>query len=322
MKKSFFTESTKTEIKEKERIDLSRIIKVKDLEDSQFGVLPSSILIPRGFENARKFMKHGREVKPRRFYSLGHASEDGRTPIQLREEAFNNIQNLYYCSYSIMPFGKDERKRKIALIECLEAARIFAFSHQFGKEILIKPYDDAFRVKKDGAEIIAKVPSRTKNHHYLEFKLMSVPIIDSTEKYRISLNFNSDHSCPSKRFNIRYKYLDDKESSSVINICAHEIAAYLKTIEYYWNIEKNIIPIQMCHFAIPTQETVNYYLKFENNLLIFDESIKPKDKLRKPNRGEKEIGLWALVAELDYDKTFYSKKSRDGDVADYNWSIK
>ena len=75
----------------------------------------------------------------------------------------------------------------------------------------------------------------------------------------------------------------------------------------------------MCQFAIPTQETVNYYLKLENNLLIYDENLKNKNKLKKPNRAEKEISLWALVKYLGHDKTFYSKKSRDGNVADYKW---
>ena len=81
-----------------------------------------------------------------------------------------------------------------------------------------------------------------------------------------------------------------------------------------------MIPVQMCQFAIPTQQTVDYYLKLGNNILIYDNNLKNKNKLRKPNRAEKEIGLWALVKSLGHDKTFYSKKSRDGDVADYRWN--
>ena len=75
----------------------------------------------------------------------------------------------------------------------------------------------------------------------------------------------------------------------------------------------------MCPFAIPTQETVDYYLKWENNVLVRDESLRCRDKLRKPNRAEKEIGLWALVEALGHDRTFYSRQSRDGDVRDYSW---
>ncbi len=271
MEKAFFRERTKKEIKEGERIDLGRIVDVKELSNFQYGVLQSSILIPRGYQNARKFMKHGKEVKPKRFYSLRHALEYNKTPVQLREEAFNCIKDPYFCSYSFMPIGKDRRKRKVSLSEGIEGARIFANAYQtLCEKIRIKPYDDSRRVRIDGAEIIVSMPSRREGKPDLEFKLISIPVIDSNEKHKISLNFGSDHSCGLKRFNIRYKYIDDKESSGVINICAHEIAAYLKVVDYYWGEEKNIIPIQMCQFAIPTQETVDYYLKWEDNVLIFD----------------------------------------------------
>jgi len=75
----------------------------------------------------------------------------------------------------------------------------------------------------------------------------------------------------------------------------------------------------MCQFAIPTQETVDYYLKLENNVLVKDKNLKSKDYLRKMNRAEREIALWALVKKFGHDKTFYSKKSRDKDIADYKW---
>ena len=77
----------------------------------------------------------------------------------------------------------------------------------------------------------------------------------------------------------------------------------------------------MSQFAIPSQETVNYYLKFENNVLVRDENLIRKDKLRKPNRAEKEIALWALVEAYGHDRTFFAKSSRDGNLRDYNWII-
>jgi len=75
----------------------------------------------------------------------------------------------------------------------------------------------------------------------------------------------------------------------------------------------------MCQFAIPSQLGVDYYLKWENNVLVKDRSLKCKDKLRKPNRADKEIGLWMLVRNLKHDKTFFSKEGRDGFLRDYNW---
>jgi len=317
VKKTFFRESTKAEIKEKNKIIIEELHEIANIKQNEYAILYS--FIPKNYENSRKFMKHGPEVKPMRYYSLEHALKIRKTPVQLREEAFNKINSYEFCGYSFMPLGKDKRKRKVSLVECLEGARLFAYSHQTNAKIFAKPYDKPERVDKEGAEVIIEVPSRTKKEKRNKFKLTSVPIKDSQEKYAISFNFGSDHSCPSKKFNIRYRYFSDKESSGIVNICAHDIAGDLQLIEQELNKKKNIIPLQMCQFAIPTQETVNYYLKLENNLLIYDENLKNKNKLRKPNRAEKEISLWALVKYLGHDKTFYSKKSRDGNVADYKW---
>ena len=318
VKKTFFKENTIGKIKIKNLVKINSFYEIANLKQNEYTILPS--FIPKYYKNSRKFMKHGPEVKPMRYYSLENALNIIKTPVQLREEAFNKINSYEFCGYSFMPLGKDKRKRKVSLIECLEGARLFAYSHQTNAKIFIKSYDKPKRVDKEGAEVIVEVPSRTKKEKRNKFKLFPVPIKDSLEKYAISLNIGSDHSCPSKRFNIRYKYSDDKESSGIINICAHEIAAYLELIQQEWDAKKNMIPVQMCQFAIPTQQTVDYYLKLGNNILIYDNNLKNKNKLRKPNRAEKEIGLWALVKSLGHDKTFYSKKSRDGDVADYRWN--
>ncbi|VVB78405.1 Uncharacterised protein [uncultured archaeon] len=320
MKKVFFEESTAAQIKKKTLVETSQITDALELESGQYMIVPE--FLPRGFESARKFMKHGFEVKPKRFYSQKQAIYDGRVPVVLREEAFNSLKGHNYCGYSFLPLSKDQRKRKVSLIECLEGARIFAYANQNpGTFIKVKPYADAKRVRIDGAEVVIEVPSRTEGERRIQFKLTSVPIIDSPEKYGISLNIGSDHSCGSKRFNIRYRYSDDKESSGVVNICAHEIAGYLQLIQDEISENKNLIPLQMCQFAIPSQETVNYYLRLENNVLARDESLESRDKLRKLNRAEKEIALWALVEAYGHDRTFYAGRSKDGNVRDYDWDL-
>ena len=317
-KKPFFQEATKAEIKRKKLVEVERLADVEKLQDNEYAVFPS--YVPRGFASARKFMKHGQEVKPKRYWSLEQAVKETKTPVQLREVAFDSIEGHYFCGYSFMPLGKDRRKRKVSLIECLEGARIYAYSHQVDNaKIKIKPYDDAKRVRIDGTEVVVEVPSRTAGERKFRFKLISVPVIDSIEKYVVSLNIGSDHSCSSKRFNIRYKYTDDKEGSGIVNVCGHEIAAYFELIDFYWNTRKNIIPLQMCQFAIPSQRTVNYYLKFENNVLIKDENLTSKDKLRKPNRADKEIALWSFVRAFKHDATFFSMAERDGNLRNYKW---
>jgi len=316
MKKEFFQEATKAEIKKKKQVEISKLADVSKIMPDEFAVMPS--FIPEDYETSRKFMKHGPEVKIARLYTLDRAIELGQTPLQLRESAFDSMRGHEFCGYSFMPLGRDRRKRKVALTECLEGARIFAYSHQVpATEIKVKAYADARRVKKDGAEVIVNVPSREKDERRMEFKLMSIPFIDSPEKYAIANNFGSDHSCGAKRYNIRYRYVNEKESSGVVNACCHEIAAYLELIQQEWTQNKNIVPLQMCMFAIPSQKTVDFYLKLENNVLVAD--AESEDKLRKPSRAEKEISLWALVHALGHDKTFYADKARDGDVRSYKW---
>ncbi len=323
MKKTFFKDAAKAQIKKKKYTKITNLSDIVKLRKNEFTIIEP--IFAGNYDSGKKFMKHGPEVLPRRQYSIKQAVNEKLTPIQLREDVFNHLNGPYYCSYSFMPLGKDSRKRKVSLRECLEGARIYAYSHQVqgvnkNPEIIVKPYDKAQRVAIDGAEITIELPSRTKNHKRIDFKLMNIPVIDSKEKYAISLNFSSTHSCPAKKFKIRYPYLKSKETSQVFNICAHEIASYLKVIEHYWNKKKNIIPLQMCQFAIPTQKTVDFYLKLNNNLLIKDVKLKSKDKLRKPRIADLEIGLWGLVRKLGHDETFCSQKSRDGNIADYDWS--
>ncbi len=319
VKKQFFREQTKAQIKKKDlaRIRGNLVETILDLRPHEFVII--SPLVPRGFESARKFMKYGRDVKLRRAYSLDQAIKMNKTPVDLRTEAFNSLGRGYFCGYTFLPLSKDKRTRKVSLIECMEGARIFAYSHQQNVPIKVKPYADAGAVRKEGAEVVAEVPSRREGERRIQLKLISVPFVDSPKKYGIVLGIGSDHSCPSKRFNIRYRYVDDKESSGILNMCAHEIAAYHELIQQEWNENKNLIPLQMCQFAIPSQLGVDYYLKWENNVLVKDRSLKCKDKLRKPNRADKEIGLWMLVRNLKHDKTFFSKEGRDGFLRDYNW---
>ncbi len=316
-KKQFFREATKAEIKRKNLVDLEKLSNINLINENEYVIFNE--YVPKGFESARKFMKHGPEVKLKRFYTLKQALDYGKTPVQLREESFNEITSVAFCGYTFLPIGKDKRKRKLSLVECLEGARIFAYAHQSTTNIKVKAYEDAKRVRIDGAEVVISLPSRTKGKGKMQFKFISVPITDSPEKYGIALNIGSDHSCPSKRFNIRYRFSDDKEGSGIFNLCAHEYAGYLKLIEQQWNEKKNIIPLQMSQFAIPTQETVDYYLKLENNLLIRDKNLESEDKLRKPNRADKEIALWGLVKKLKHDRTFFSIESRDGLVQNYIW---
>jgi len=317
-KKTFFRNLTKAQIRKKDLIENATLFDLSQMTNNEYMIIDP--IFAGNTLSARKHMKHGPEVKPRRQYTIEQALNEKITPVQMREDVFNNLNGPFYCSYSFQPLGNDKRKRKVSLVQCLEGAKLYAYANQVnGAEIIVKPYADAKRVAKEGAEIIVEVPSRTQKQLRSRFKLMSIPVIDSPEKYAIALNFGSTHSCPSKEFKIRYTYENSKENSQVLNICAHEIAGYLGVIDYFCNEEKNLIPLQMSQFALPTQETADFYKKMDNNVLIRDNKIKSKDSLRKPNFADKEVALWDWVKSKGHDVSFYPKASRDGTLANYNW---
>ena len=321
-KKTFFRDTSLAQIRKKRlvRVPLSQIV---DISDDEYIIIDP--LFAGNAQSARKFIKHGPEVKLRREKTIQQAIRDKLTPVQMRAEDFNLLNGTFNCAYSFMPLGKDKRKRKVSLRSCLEGARIYAYAHQvegIGRErpeIIVKPYDKARRVALEGADIIVKMPSRRQKHPRIEFKFTSVPVVDCPEKYAICLNLGSTHSCPLKQYRIRYKFDWQKESSQVVNICAHEVAGFLAIIDHYYNKEKNIVPLQMSQFAVPTQAMVDYYIKLNNNLLIRDNKLVSKHQLRKLRVADIEVGLWSRVKEKRHDATFFPVGSVDGNIRDYKW---
>lgn len=316
--KSFFVQPTAAQIKKYasiREVSSDLVNEILKLEEGEAIIIRRNLIPPR-YKQPRKFMKHGQEVKTRRFRSLEEAIESRITPVQLREEAFNDLNSPFRCGYSFKPFvGNDKRTRKVSLVECVEGTKIYCYPHQqrgFLPSIDVQPYDEAARVEKEGAEIVVRVPSRIKKASRYELKFSSIPVIDTKNKWGITHQISTDHDCQSKRFNIRYTYTRDKEDSRVFNFCAHEVAGYLAIINHYWTNKKNVIPLQMSQFAIPTQETIKFYEKLCGNCLIQEDKT---EKPRKLNQAEKEILLWGLVYKLKHDRTFFAK----GKVKEYAW---
>jgi len=320
-KKSFFQEPNKAHILRVNTVnaDDNLVGRIENLNENEALIIEAR-LIPIQFPYPRKFLKHGEEVKPKRVYTLEDVSKNRFVPVKLREEAFNSIDSRAYCAYSFMPIsGNDRRKRKVNLVECVEGARIFAYAHNRGTGIEFEIYDDSKRVKSEGAEIIVRVPSRTVKRQKYEFKLISMPVIDSRNKFAVAQSISSmGHDCKKTLYNFRFKYEDDQESSRILNFCAHEISAYFEIANHYWEILKEITPLQMSEFAIPTMKTVEYYKRLCDSVLIRDEALKVKDKLRKLNKAEKEILLWDIVYKHKHNETFFATEK----IEKYNWSLR
>ena len=323
--KNFFKEPTAAKIRKYDSIrhfSKDLIYNILEMGTDQAAVI-NIPLIPERYSSPGKFMKHGPDVKLKRFRTLDDAVADGRTPVQLREEAFNNAQNHAYAGYTFKPIrGLDRRTRKVSLVGCLEGTKIYCYANQenpqggFSPSIDVQPYGDrdkAQRVVEEGSDVILRVPSRTKKEPRHEFKMGSVPTVGSNKhKFAVANNIVTDHSCGKKKFNIRYKYMGQKETSRQLNLCEHEGAGYLALIDHYWTEDKNITPLEMSQFAIPTQETVDFYDKLCHNVLI---QLPDENKPRKLSMPEREVLLWGLVYHLGHDKTFFATEK----VRDYTW---
>lgn len=327
-KQLFKRPSAEKILKDKEITTLVRsdelAYKIDELNENQVLVVMSNIIPQQYFpqtenpvmsyhrtEASRKFLKHAPEVKLRRQYSLEQMIRERKVPVELRKDAFDSINNPYNSCYSYMPIGKDERRRRVSLKDCVDAGKLYWYSENSNAKIELKNYgtrEKAARVEKEGSTFVVSVPSRTQKKPRYQFKLMEVPTQDTMNKYAIWRTMFSDHACESLRYKIGYKFYDDKESSNVFNFDAHEIAAYLKIVESLWHNEKNIVPLQMSPFAIPTEDTIKFYEKARNNVVVCYLDKEGQPKYAPLNAAELEIALWSKVKKDGHDKTFYATK--------------
>ncbi|MBT4334816.1 hypothetical protein HOD61_03310 [archaeon] len=319
MRKSYFSSPTAAEIKRtKELFSVSEkyIDRLLNISDTQALIISDS-LIPEEYVPSRKFFKHGRDVKIKRFKTLEQVIVTQGYPSESRKTAFDNLSDNLFSGYTFKPIvGTDKTTKKIPLVECFEGAKLYCYANQdtgnlFGAEINVKPYDDSSKVVYEGAEIILKVPSREKQHSRYEFKFSSVPVADHQNKFGIGYSIKTDHVCGSKRFNIRYNNILSRDKSKVDNFCAHEIAGYFSIIDSYK--EFSLVPYELNQFAIPNPFSIEFYNKLDNNCLIQNETDK---RPRKLNRAEKEILLWELVKDVGHDALFKTK----GKLRDFSWN--
>ncbi len=324
-KKYFFKEDTKSEIAEKNFINLGEnwLELLSELAFSDnYTIIPAKI--SGNDEIQRRFIKHGRELKLERTYSCLDASKS-KNPLTLMREATKDLGKFSPSCYSFKPyFGTDTRTRRVSLVDCVYAARLYAMSEQIdGEKIIVKPYEDAAIVRKEGAQIYVKIPSTTSEEEPHEFIFNFVPINKNRKNNNkvTWLKLSSDHVCNYKRFReLKYNFEDSNSSSKTNEFCFHEIAGYLGIIDFFKNgKKKNLIPLNMSPFAIPSLDTALFNVALENNLLIYDETIDSKNGLRKPKIADKEIFNWARVNSLGYNFTFFADKKRDGDLRDYRW---
>jgi len=316
-KKNYFCQNTINEILKKEFVPFEEI-GLENLENLAFSnnytILPEPI--SEDEEIQKKFIKHGPELKLKRAYSISESLK--REKSQEIGDAFDNIKQIPSC-YSFKPYwGLDQRNRRVHLVDCVKGAKLYAYSQNSEEKIEIFPYDSSKKVEKEGAQVLLKVPSTTKGISPHEFQFSFVPIINNSFKKEISLQLLSDHVCGYKRFReLKYDFSNSPQFSKTNDFCFHEIAGYFSIIDYF-SSRKNNVPFEENNFVIPTLSTAKFNVSLENNVLLSHKGEKGQE-YRKIKFADKEILNWRRVKSLGYEKTFFSRKSRDGNLRDYVW---
>jgi hypothetical protein len=164
--------------------------------------------------------------------------------------------------------------------------------------------------------VAVSVPSRTKGNPRYNFQLRSVPTnSDCAHNYAIANSFNTTISIPAGDWAFGFGK-EQRGGSEKVYIFAPEIAAYFKFMMRPGNEVSRI----MSPFALPGEGTIEFYKTILSKVLVHEESLRGKTKLRKLNKGEQEILLWSLTYEFGYESTL-NKGENETPMHGIDWSI-
>jgi hypothetical protein len=336
--KRFFKLPTKAEIKERvqDRVhpnDPGLVDRLLNLAEDETLILESPMIPVNWRTNAgRYFLKNPEnDVKASWDHHVRSIITRRAIPLDFRRAMFERERKGAFrprSGYSFVPlrpwFTTDDRVRRVSLIECLEGARMSAYVEQeiMVPPIEIKEYLNAQKVLTEGAVIPMRVPSRSKGFSRYEFQFESVVVNQRRSpqewrKYGIGWRVKTEgHNCQRKRWWINYK---GGTSSREFVYCAHEIAGYREFSRRQWSKNKN--PMVMSQFVQPTDLLIKLYKRGLDSVLVFDEQLSSKDKLRPMSKADLEILGWRLNYQEGHDKVAYREK-KDGPLEQVDWSLR
>jgi hypothetical protein len=294
-------------LKNYQKTTLNQIfLKIANLNQDEVLVIDKSIIPPQkkytdpetNEITSNKFMRHAPELKLKRYNSqtnlkkLLQQNNSLLRPAQDIKELYNSINNkphFFYAGYSFKPFYgvADKETRKFTLTEIIKGTIEYIARSQNDKKI--NTYDSAKKVSKEGAKIQVTINSRSKDKKF-QIMLSNIPIYYNEYAWSIIYGFDTDHICELKRFrNLNYEKESSKKLSKQHHFCAHDVAAYLSVIDYYYNEyinqfnekQKNRVPYDFRPIIIPNQNGINLFNKLQNNVLIMKSKNNNFEELKK-----------------------------------------
>ncbi|MDO8460348.1 MAG: hypothetical protein Q7S74_04520 [Nanoarchaeota archaeon] len=347
-KKSFFREKTLTELRDlrvrQANTERNLVDRIASLDVDSESIELRLRLIPGYFfinadnsaEASRKCLKHGEYLTLSHPKTQSDCNNSREIPLKIRSRDFEKLKELKeeqidYVGYSVRPTWGDRTRRVVPFTFLPEGVKLFTYAENKAGGIKVSSYDDAKRVQKEGANIVVEVPSRTVGQQRYRFRLNHVPVLRGAENLAsvLLLKPSTIHDeatkeplrgrTPHDTFYMRYTWATDQEGSDVITYYPHDIASYLAIIKEEWTKNKNLTPMEMNPFALPSQHQATFYAKLDN-IIVYDPTLSSKHKLRKPHLAEKSILLARAIGKYGHDDFCFWDWERDGALKNYDWS--
>jgi len=282
-----------------------------------------------GVEASRKAYKHGALIRLSQPESREEAIASYEIPLKIRERDFSALQekkeeNIEFIGYTWQPVqGNDRRWRVVLFPSVTDAVGIFAYSENITGGIDVKGYENARKAKTEGASIVCGIPSRTKKkQRYIE-KLVHVPVIGTDERRAVIWSLRADREVSPEQSlyqDIRYTWQFDPKSSDVFTFSPQDIAAYLAVAGHALKKDKNWTPMEMNPFPLPSRKGYDFAKLLNNNVLIYDPTLKDEPRLRHLHLPEKAILQARLIGVLGHDASVYWDWDRDGKLREYDFA--
>jgi hypothetical protein len=345
-RKDFFKDLTPGQVKRLgERIEVSNVEEAVAVHTSKKGqdyyVQIMERTIPKG-HSPRSYQKYGPITWTREFGSVEECLEAKTHPWELMRDAVNameeptiGIGHLPPLEENGKPIRDNTLARVIAWKEIFEGARVFAYAHQSlgmdGEPVGIDLRRGRTNAKIYGAQMHGTIPSRRKHVGRWKVQLHSVPATAvhaytdkevAARQFYIPLTF-TPFNVAEKSF---YRRLQTTErSGQYIPIMWNDAALYFEYMqqdvdELKEQKETMRSPpthhppsIEFTPIPLVTRSSVEVYMKFLNQTL--------NHKGQKLRDAELNLCIGELAKNWKYMRTFYSKMSRDGRLAEYKWGL-
>ena len=294
----------------------SLVARVDNLPEEQILIVPEKVIaLPPAFYSQQNWMKRGKSIQlPRHLKE----PEQQTGPTRIRHQAYREAALDDYVGGYEWRTTDNQKRKKVLLTDCLEAARIFYFANTKGKKIKVsKGYWSKKESPQHGRTFAVEIPSRTTDESYI-FKFEGIPTENNAHQLNAWRNIQTEGHTGGKKKGNRHEGCEQKfwreltfgRAALVDQFCPHEIAAYMAITQKEHQRQGRVI---LQPFALPSAQAVKFYKKLREKVFI-EEEKKTKKGLRQIRRRtltkpEKELllGRYTISEAKKGNNVFYAK---------------